>query len=236
MPSEPVIEVMTASTDWPAIAAGITTGVVGLAGIAATFFQNKAAQKERRTSEDKARWLQERLHINSQFLSAAVSLERDIWDVAAQLDRDSRDERMPGYTTILLTPEEGLPGVFDEVTRAILVEAIEDAFSKLDSMNILEAQIALIGTSEEAETAKALNDALLDAVGRLEIYAPFDEAAEAVLAVKDMREQFAKAARSSLRVEGPSTPSNKRSRRDAGSHQESDVQGADEQDADKGIS
>lgn len=39
--ASPVIQVVTTGTDWPAIAAVISTGIVGLAGIGATLWQAK---------------------------------------------------------------------------------------------------------------------------------------------------------------------------------------------------
>lgn len=185
-----------------------------LAAAVVTQILARKAEKDRRASEDKARWLQERLRVSSQFLSEAISLERDIWSAASHLDRDDRDERMPGYTTILLTPEEGLPGIFDELTRTILVEAVEDAFSRLDSIELLVAQVALIGTPEEAKTARGLHEALWDATGLLEAYASFDDTADAVEAVREAKDQFAEAARSSLRVDGKAIPIDRRPRLD----------------------
>jgi hypothetical protein len=53
-----VVQVVTSGTDWPAIAAGIATGVVGLAGIGGTLWQGKrareAASKDLRESLDAA--------------------------------------------------------------------------------------------------------------------------------------------------------------------------------------
>jgi hypothetical protein len=196
----------------------LITASVGVAGTltAAVLTQMLArrAESDRRASEDRARWLQERLRVNSQFLSGALALERDIWSADSQLDRDSRNERMPGYTTILLTPKEGLPGIFDELTRTILVEAIEDAYSRLDEMELLVAQIALIGTLEEAIAARTLHEALWDAAGMLETYASFDDACEVVLAARRARDHFAEAARSGLRVDGEAVPVDRRPRLD----------------------
>lgn len=190
-----------------------SVGVVGtLTAALLTQMLARKAEKDRRISEDKARWLQERLRINSQFLSDAISLERDIWGAASHLDRDNRNERMPGYKTILLTPAEGLPGIFDELTRTILVEALEDAFSRLDSIELLTAQVALIGTPEEAKTARSLHEALWDAVGMLEMYASFDDAFEAISAVRTAKDRFAEAARSGLRVDGEAIPVDQRPR------------------------
>jgi hypothetical protein len=172
------------------------------------------ADKDRQSPDDKARWLPERYRINSQLLREAICLERDLWNVASFLDADDRDKRMPGHTTILLTPQEGLPGIFDEDTRAILVEAVEDAFSRLDSMELLVAEVALIGTPEQTKTARALHEALWDVTGLLEAYASFHDAADAVEAVRRAKDQFAEAARSSLRVEGESIPIDRRPRLD----------------------
>jgi len=51
-----VVQVVTAGPDWPAIVAGISTGVVGLAGIAGTLWQGKrsteAASKDLKASLD----------------------------------------------------------------------------------------------------------------------------------------------------------------------------------------
>jgi hypothetical protein len=41
----PDVQVVTTGTDWPAIIAAITTGVVGVAGILATYWQGKRGQE-----------------------------------------------------------------------------------------------------------------------------------------------------------------------------------------------
>jgi hypothetical protein len=41
----PIVQVVTGGTDWPAIVAAITTGVVGLGGILATYWQGKRGQE-----------------------------------------------------------------------------------------------------------------------------------------------------------------------------------------------
>jgi hypothetical protein len=48
----PVVQVVASGTDWPAIVASIATGVVGLAGIIATYLQgNRASRAEDRRAE-----------------------------------------------------------------------------------------------------------------------------------------------------------------------------------------
>ncbi|WP_406633627.1 hypothetical protein [Pseudarthrobacter quantipunctorum] len=50
------------------------------------------------------------------------------------LDDQEREPRMPGAKTVLLTHEDGIEGLFDSITREILVEAIEDGFKVLDEI------------------------------------------------------------------------------------------------------
>jgi hypothetical protein len=116
------------------------------------------------------------------------------------LDRDPREERIPGATSILLTPDEGIPGVFDETTRAILVEAIEDAFERLDALEEIAAEVALIGTADEVTAASQPHEALWEVAGHLEVFAPFDVAADAVERCRAARNRFTDAARISLRA------------------------------------
>ena len=67
-----------------------------------------------------------------------------------------------------MTPEDGITGVFDKLTRTILVEAIEDSFLALDTLEILVAESTLIGTPQESMAARALHESLWDAAGMLE--------------------------------------------------------------------
>lgn len=180
-----------------------TVGVVGtLSAALLTQLLSLRAERLRRAAEDRSRWLADRLRISSQFLAKSLSLERDLWSAAAQLDRDDRAVRMPGHTTILLTPDEGLPGVLDAITREILVEEIEKAFERLDELEEVAAEIALVGSPSEVEAASELHESLWSVVGLLEAYAPFDEAADAVEACRSARDRFLQAARTGLRAEG----------------------------------
>lgn len=118
------------------------------------------------------------------------------------LDPDDRSVRMPGETSILLTPKQGIPGVFDEVTRSILVEAVEDAFERLDALEELAAEITPLGTVEEVAAARALHEALWEVAGGMEAYQAFDVVADAVEAARVARDAFAQAARAGLRHGG----------------------------------
>lgn len=105
---------------------------------------------------------------------------------------------MPGFTTILLTPDDGISDVLDETTRSILVEEVEEAFTRLDVLEELAAEIALVGTGDEVVAARELHEALWEVVGCLESYQSRDVAADSVLRARTARDVFAHAARAGL--------------------------------------
>ena len=182
---------------------GVSVGVAGtLTAAVLTQVLASRAERRRRSADERSRWYSDRLRLNAQFLAASLKLERDLWSAAAQLDPDDRQVRIPGFTTILLAPEEGIPDVFDATTREILVEAVEDAFERLDALEETAAEIALVGTPAEISAARALHEALWDVAGALETYEPFDTAADAVERVRAARDAFAKAARTGLGTTG----------------------------------
>ncbi|GAA1681106.1 hypothetical protein GCM10010977_32200 [Citricoccus zhacaiensis] len=191
-----------------------SVGVAGtLAGALLSQLLAGRAEKQRRVAENQSRWLADSLRVNTRLLAGSLSLERDMWSAAAQLDRDNRPVRMPAHTTILLTPEQGIPGVFDRVTRAILVEAVEEAFERLDVLEEVAAEIALVGTVEEVSSAHALHEALWDVVGGLESYQAFDVVADAVERARAARDNFTRASRMALRSSGESIQVDSRPRR-----------------------
>ncbi|MEV0891435.1 hypothetical protein [Promicromonospora sp. NPDC050262] len=178
---------------------GIAIGVLGtlLAAVLTQVLASRA-ERRRRSADERSRWYADRLRLNSSFLASSLKLERDMWDAASQLDIDGRRVRMPGFTSILLTPEEGIDGVFDAITRDIIVEAVEDAFERLDALEETASEIALVGTPAEIETARNLHEALWDVAGLLESYQSFDSAADAVERARAARDAFAQAARRGL--------------------------------------
>jgi hypothetical protein len=66
----PVVQVVTTGTDWPAIVAAIATGVVGLAGIVATFLSGKRSIN----AENKRVRLNEKRRIYATCLTAVNEL------------------------------------------------------------------------------------------------------------------------------------------------------------------
>jgi hypothetical protein len=127
-----------------------------------------------------------------------------------QLDRDTRKERMPGATSIWQTPEEGIPGVLDRNTREILIDAIEEGQQRLDDLEGLQAEVALIGTPDEVAASVELRYALVEVLGHLEAFAPFDQTADAVDRCRAARDVFTNYARQSLRSGEPVGPIDKK--------------------------
>lgn len=173
-----------------------------LAGVTLTHWLAGRADRRRRADEDRTRWLTERRRVGAQLLGGALILERQLWSACAVLDRGERRERIPGHKSVLLTPEAGVPPVIDQVTRAILVEAVEEALRRLDDLEVLATELAVIGSPDEGEAAGELLESLAYVVGLLEAFSPFDEAANAIDSVRSSRDRLLKAMRSSLMVEG----------------------------------
>lgn len=193
----------------------VTTGLgVGgtLAAALLTQASNRRAERERHEREDRSRWLVERQRVAAKFLAGALALERNLWSLCSHLDRDMRPVRLPGHTTVLLIPDEGIPDVIDALTRDILVDGIESAFDELNILEELVAEITLIGTPGEARAAAELHNRLFDVVGMLEGFFHFDDAADVVEECRSLRDSFSVAARQSLQVDGGFHPPDRRPR------------------------
>ncbi|MFF4479798.1 hypothetical protein ACFY1A_22635 [Streptomyces sp. NPDC001520] len=194
----------------------VATTALGVGGTLAaallTQAFNRRAERERHEREDRSRWLTERQRVAAKFLAGALALERNLWSLCSHLDREERPARLPGHTTVLLIPNDGIPDVIDPLTREILVEGIESAFGDLDTLEELVAEITLIGTPGEASAAAELHERLLDVVGMLEGFATFDEAVDAVEECRSIRDAFSAAARESLQVDGGFNPPDRRPR------------------------
>jgi hypothetical protein len=188
----------------------LTLAIVGIIGTLSagvlTHLLAGRAETRRSQRDDDTRWLTERRRISAELLAGALRLERHLWSACAQLDRDRREERLPGHVSILLTPVAGVPPVLDRVTRQILVEAIEEAFEALEPLEVLVAEVELMAAPGEAPLAQNLLESLADVVGLLETFSPFDEAADAVQEARAARESYLDAARAGLRIaERPGT-------------------------------
>jgi hypothetical protein len=160
------------------------------------------AELSRRQAADRDRWLDERLRVSRSVIATAETIERELWSNCALLTSEGpRENWLPGYTTVLLIPKDGIPSVIDQITRDILVDSHEMLSPKLDDLSLLVAEVQLIGSKEEAELADLLFDNLLSAAASVEAFAPSDVGFDAVPAGQTTRKDFMAAARTGLRVD-----------------------------------
>lgn len=172
--------------------------VATLLGVVITQAFNNRGETRRRRHEASSRWHEENYRVCATIITKATAVERNLYNAAAMLDDKEREPRLPGTKSILLSPEKGINGVFDSITRAILIEAVEDGFNVLSELEGLIGELAIIGTSEQASAAGRLAGQILKAVGCLEAFAQSSRAYAEILAIRVARESFADAARENL--------------------------------------
>lgn len=151
--------------------------LLGIAGTlsAALLTQRAATRAEmsRRQATDRDRWLEERLRVAKSVIATAETIERELYSNCAHLTSEGpRENWLPGYTTVLLIPEDGIPGVIDGLTRDILVDSHEMLSPKFDELSLLAAELQLIGSKDEAALADQLIDELLAAASNVEAFCP----------------------------------------------------------------
>jgi hypothetical protein len=184
----------------------LLTSTVGVAGTLAaallTQMFGRRADRDKQTSEDRVRWMNERLRVDSALMGTAIKLEKQIYDNAALLQDDaSPHDRLPGYLNIHMAPEQGVDGVLDAWVREKLVEDDEATHLMIDEMSGHIGEIELLGTPDEARIANELIDAYLGAMSCLEAFTRSKDAYAAVLEAQRIRRQFALAARAGLAVD-----------------------------------
>lgn len=65
-------------------------------------------------------------------------------------------------------------------------------------LTTLGAELAIIGSPEQAAAADELGDRILSAIGSLEMFARYPDASEEIYATRHARDSFAEASRTSL--------------------------------------
>lgn len=180
----------------------LLTAVFGFAatlgGVLITQHANRRGEAARRRYEAQSRWHEENYRVCAAIVTKATAVERKLHSAVSMLDDEEREPRMLGTKSILLSPEGGIEGCFDATTREILVGAIEDGFKVLDEIEDLAGELAIVGTPDQALASRRLGDQILDAVGAMEAFARSSDTYDEVRAIGHAREEFAKAARSSL--------------------------------------
>lgn len=162
-----------------------------LLGVLITQTFKSVGETRRRRHEASSRWHVENYRVRAAIVTKATAVERSLYSAASMLDDSEREPRMPGTKSILLSPKEGIEGLFDRITRAILVEAVEDGFKVLDES---------YGRTGHHRHSRAGRDR--EAAGRttarcrrlLEMFAQSSLANAELLAMRDARESFAEAA------------------------------------------
>lgn len=176
-----------------------TAGFVAtLGGVVITQVFNRKGENSRRKHEAQSRSHSDNYRVCSAIVTKAVAIERKLHSAASFLDNDERDPRMPGEKSVLLSPQDGIDGLFDSVAREVLVEAIEEGFKVMEEIDDLRGELAIIGSPEQATSAEELGDQILEATGALEIFARYSDAEKEIYAIRDARDSFAEAARASL--------------------------------------
>lgn len=180
------------------VGVGGTLGGVALGQVSAAVVDSRRRRKESAT-----RWDSDQKQQAAAILARALRLERQAWDVAAQLDSDDRAERLPGHgASLLLLPETGIAGVIDEIGLLILREAIEEGHGELALLESDVETYALVADPTAVRAARELVESLWEVYGALEVFALFDDAADEVERARSARDAFANHVRRSLGVSG----------------------------------
>jgi len=131
-----------------------------------------------------------------------LALERNLYDAVAFLDNEERAERLPGHKSIFMVPRSGLEEAhLDAFAVEYLSKAAHDGFEAMPELEQLASELALVGDPAEAHAANELIDALLDAVGMIEMCATVTEAWQAIQESRARREALVQASRRSLRID-----------------------------------
>lgn len=178
-------------------------GVGGtLAGVALGQVFSWISDAKSQDSQRSARWDSGQKELAAEILAVAVKLEREACSAAAHLDREVREQRLPGNTSLLLIPAEGIPGVLDELTVLILREAVEEGFAGIEALEASVEKFAIVASPDAGVEARQLVESIWDAYGSLESFETFDDAVDNVERVRAARDRFSNAVRESLGVKG----------------------------------
>jgi hypothetical protein len=181
--------------------------LVAIAGLAATLLGviltsvfSQKAEKNRRKHQNATRWHEKRLDLSTDLINISRKIEENVLDTACFTDNDARTERLPGHKSVLLTPEEGIPDILDEIAREIMVEALQECFNDLAELGRLISELQLIGDEEEYAAGNALYDAALDAIGVLECFSESDVVYGTAYDLRRLRSVFVKTSRAALGI------------------------------------
>jgi hypothetical protein len=146
----PVIQIVASGTDWPAIASGIAAGVVGVAGIVATYSQSKHSQRAQSSdlvttldataknlqtsigADNERAELAARRHLYGRCISAFM-IARDSARLASRHSKDPLDRFAAAYNSALTDAFS----VIYEVMLSAPADFGQLASEALDSLTLL---------------------------------------------------------------------------------------------------
>ncbi|WP_150118185.1 hypothetical protein [Cellulomonas sp. B6] len=184
-------------------------GIVGtLAASLLAQVLSQKAERERRKAEDETRWLPNRFEVATELLSKSGAVHRKLYSAAAFLNAPSgpiedRPLWLAGHMNLLAAPEAGVSGIITAEDREILLEMQQEIVEELDAMEDLVSRITLLSTEGEATAARGMHEALWNAEGYLEMYAPGNLAYPAIHSAEKAIAEFTAATRRGLRVSTP---------------------------------
>lgn len=181
-------------------------GVAGtLAGVAVSQLFSLLADARRNRRERAARWDVGQKELAGEILAGALKLERNGWSAAAHLDRDVRDERLSGATSLWMVSAQGVPGVIDKRGLEILREALHVGYQSLEELEVQVETFVIAADARAGRAARDLVESLWVVFGALESFAHFDDAADAVERVRRAKDRFANEVRRELGIRGSTT-------------------------------
>lgn len=187
----------------------LLVGIAGIGGtLAAALLTQRAgrrAERERLDREDANRWLPERLRVSRELLALAHAVERDLATAQSflrDIPQDTpREEWLGGRMNLSEVTAAGVPGVLSGGDHEILFNLARECIERLDTMEQLAAEVAVVGSAAERDAADMLIDASLAALSQVEAYAPLQSAYDGLVVARSGREIYMDAARTSLRVD-----------------------------------
>jgi predicted S18 family serine protease len=145
--ASPVIEVATSGLDWPAIAAGIGTGVVGVAGIIGTFWQGKRGREA--ASQD----LRNSIESSAQNLATTIEADKKRAHIAEK--RRIYAQFMATLTNLIFIAHEAAIGEVGSTEEALRERraSLQRLIDIYPSMWIAFTELMLIASKEVGEAA-----------------------------------------------------------------------------------
>jgi hypothetical protein len=135
----------------------------------------------------------------SAVVAQTITLERDLGDAVNNLtDEAIGSHPLWSYTSVYLSPKEGVPGVISECCRDMLIDKLDRVDREYRQLVVLVARLQLICSQPVSDAAEELIDDVLSAWSSTEACVARAEAEEAVFRLIFDRRQMVEAVRADL--------------------------------------